>query len=412
MNAVPVPAAGHDVCGLLHGRIAGIRTVRLWTGCTATGLPGDVPGGRLHPPNAPSAVSKPTTRDIADNTDTTTSNTRRDEPRDTATSVNRKHLSRRHHAVTQWKLRGSSVEDHDHNAATRPNTIKPKRTRQRQPRTLRSARIQSTFGEAPVIDVEVLGPLVLRVEGRPVRLGPMLRTLLVALLCADGRTLGSAVLERRLWENPPPGAADTVRSHVSHVRSAVCRATEPPDGRRGQRLLVTEKAPGGTRYSLHMDPQRVDVARFELLIRAGRAALRRDRFEQAATHLRSALGLWRGRPLEDVAHLPFARAPIAHLENLHTTAVLGRIEADIWSGHHREVIGELEILRARQPDDGAVPQLLATSLYLSERLAEAAFVCQQSIVGLQAHGLDPGPMTELQHHVLNRTLPRRGPLAA
>jgi DNA-binding SARP family transcriptional activator len=263
-----------------------------------------------------------------------------------------------------------------------------------------------------VIDVELLGPLVLRVEGRPVTLGPMLRTLLAVLLCADGRTLGSAVLERRLWENPPPGAADTVRSHVSHVRGAVCRVTEPPDRRRGQRLLVTEKAAGGTRYSLHVDAERVDVARFEQLIRAGQATLRLERFEQAAAHLRGALRLWRGRPLADVAHLPFARAPIAHLENLHTTAVLGRIEADIWSGHYREVTGELEILIAEQPDDGAIPRLLATSLYLSERLAEAAFVCQQSIVALQAHGLDPGPMTELQHHVLNRTLPRRGPLAA
>jgi DNA-binding SARP family transcriptional activator len=119
-----------------------------------------------------------------------------------------------------------------------------------------------------------------------------------------------------------------------------------------------------------------------------------------------------GGPLADAAHLPFACAQIAHLENLHAAAVLGRIEADIWSGHYREVTGELQTLMARWPDDGAIPRLLATSLYLSERLAEAALVCQQAIVALQAHGLDPGPMAELQHHVLNRTLPTRGALAA
>ena len=94
------------------------------------------------------------------------------------------------------------------------------------------------------------------------------------------------------------------------------------------------------------------------------------------------------------------------------TALLGRIEADIWSGHYREVIGELDVLLAERPDDGAVPRLLATSLYLSERLAEAALVCQQAIVGLQGHGLDAGLMAELQRHVLNRTLPRRGLQAA
>jgi DNA-binding SARP family transcriptional activator len=240
----------------------------------------------------------------------------------------------------------------------------------------------------------------------------MLRALVVALLCADGHTLASAALERRLWEKPPPGAPDTLRSHVSHIRNALCRATEPPDRRRGPQLLITDKAPGGTRYSLRIDTETVDVSRFGQLIRAGQSALRRDRFEQAAAHLGGALGLWRGRPLADVAHLPFARAHIAHLENLHMTAVLGRIEADIWSGHYREVTGELEILMARWPDDGAVHRLLATSLYLSERLAEAALACQQAIVALQAHGLDPGPMAELQHHVLNRTLPRRGLLAA
>jgi DNA-binding SARP family transcriptional activator len=122
--------------------------------------------------------------------------------------------------------------------------------------------------------------------------------------------------------------------------------------------------------------------------------------------------MWRGRPLADVAHLPFARAHVAHLKNLRTSALLGRIEADIWSGHYREVIGELQALAAGRPDDTTIPRLLASSLYLSERLVEAALVCQQAIVGLLAHGLDAGPMEELQHQVLNLTLPRRGLLAA
>jgi DNA-binding SARP family transcriptional activator len=122
--------------------------------------------------------------------------------------------------------------------------------------------------------------------------------------------------------------------------------------------------------------------------------------------------LWRGRPLADVALLPFARAHIAHLRNLRVTALLGRIEADIWSGHFREVIGELEALTAERPDDGSVTRLIVTSLSLSERLAEAALICHEAIVGLYAHGLSAGPMEELQHHVLNRTLLRRGLLAA
>jgi SARP family transcriptional regulator, regulator of embCAB operon len=162
---------------------------------------------------------------------------------------------------------------------------------------------------------------------------------------------------------------------------------------------------------LRLGPEHIDVTAFERLIRAGQATLRLDQFGPAAGRFRDALALWRGRPLADVAHLPFARAHIAHLKNLRTTALLGRIEADIWSGHFREVIGELEGLTAERPDDGSVARLLVTSLYLSERLAEAALICHQAIVGLHARGLSAGPM-ELQHHVLNRTLPRRGLLAA
>ena len=263
-----------------------------------------------------------------------------------------------------------------------------------------------------MIDVEILGPLVLRVEGQAAQLGPMLRALVAALVCADGHTLTSAALERRLWENPPPGATDTLRSHVAHVRKAIRRAAESADRLLGQRLLVTEKSPTGVSYRLRLSPDRVDAAGFTRHIRVGQVALRLDQFEQAAGHFRDALALWRRRPLADVAHLPFARAHIANLTNLRMTALLGRIEADIWSGHHREVIGELEVLFAERPDDGAVPRLLATTLYLSERVAEAALVCQQAIVGLQEHGLDAGPMAELQRHVLNRTLPRRGQLAA
>jgi DNA-binding winged helix-turn-helix (wHTH) protein len=67
------------------------------------------------------------------------------------------------------------------------------------------------------------------IEGRPAQLGPMLRALVVALVCADGHPLTSAALERRLWENPSPSAPDTLRSHVAHVRDAMRRAAESAD---------------------------------------------------------------------------------------------------------------------------------------------------------------------------------------
>lgn len=263
-----------------------------------------------------------------------------------------------------------------------------------------------------MIEVEIIGPLVLRVEAQQARLGPMLRALVAALVCADGFALSAPALARRLWETPAPSASDTLRSHIAHARDAMCRATGSADRLLGRRLLITDKTPAGVSYRLGLAPEHVDVTVFWRLIRAGQTALRLDQFGPAARYFRDALALWRGRPLADVEHLPFARAHIVYLTNLRMTARLGSIEADIWSGHFREVIGDLEALMAERPDDGSVARLLVTSLYLSERLAEAALVCHQAIVGLQAHGLTADPMEELQYQVLNRTLPRRGPLAA
>ena len=74
-----------------------------------------------------------------------------------------------------------------------------------------------------------------------------------------------------------------------------------------------------------------------------------------------------------------------------------------------EMLGPLVLrVQGRPARLGPMQRALVVAL----ACAEAALVCQQAIVGLQAHGLNASPMEELQHHILNRTLPRRGLLAA
>src|SRR5438876_1633133 len=46
MTAVAVCAAGQEVCGRVHGRMAGTRTFLPLTGLTATGRPADAAGDR------------------------------------------------------------------------------------------------------------------------------------------------------------------------------------------------------------------------------------------------------------------------------------------------------------------------------------------------------------------------------
>jgi DNA-binding SARP family transcriptional activator len=87
--------------------------------------------------------------------------------------------------------------------------------------------------------------------------------------------------------------------------------------------------------------------------------------------LREALGLWRGPPLADLAYEPFARSHVARLEDLRFTALEQRIEADLASGKHARLTGELEALVAQHPLRERLHGQLMLALYRSGRQAEA-----------------------------------------
>ena len=79
----------------------------------------------------------------------------------------------------------------------------------------------------------------------------------------------------------------------------------------------------------------VDAVEFERLLEHGRA--------------REALALWHGEPLADVADEPFAAPEIRRLDELRVRAAEQAIDADLRSGRHDEVIGELEALIDEHP---------------------------------------------------------------
>ena len=61
-----------------------------------------------------------------------------------------------------------------------------------------------------------------------------------------------------------------------------------------------------------------------------------------------ALALWRGPPLADLAHEPFARGAHRAPEDLRLSALELRTEAMLARGRHDEVVAELEALIAEQ----------------------------------------------------------------
>jgi DNA-binding SARP family transcriptional activator len=253
-----------------------------------------------------------------------------------------------------------------------------------------------------MFDLAILGgPTVLRWRGQRVRLRPMEGVLILALVCAKGHLLPIANLARRLYPDDRRDAASrTTTSHASHVRKAMRAAGADDDA------LVSERVRGGIAYRLDIPAESIDAYRFERQVAAGCGEFQQGLHGEAAATLDAALSLWRGAPLSDAADWPFASAEIARLENLHRAATITLMEARIAVGRHWQVIGELAGMAAARPDDGKILHLLITSLYLSERDAEAGAACQDGIRAFRELGLDTSRLEALQHDVLTGSLPR------
>ncbi|MEV3858257.1 BTAD domain-containing putative transcriptional regulator [Streptomyces sp. NPDC050095] len=217
----------------------------------------------------------------------------------------------------------------------------------------------------------ILGPLDVRAhDGSPLDPGgPRPRALLTELLLDAGRTISVERLIDGLYgENPPAHAANALQSQVSRLR---------------RRLGVDiEAGPAG--YRLVIDPDAVDVHRFERLAREGRQALGAGDHARAAALLREGLGLWRGA----------APDGLPHLHELRLGAVQDRIEADLALGGDADLVAEVRELIARHPLSERLYGLLMRALHTAGRPAEALQVYEEAR-RLLADELGTDPSAEL-----------------
>ncbi|MGY1604204.1 BTAD domain-containing putative transcriptional regulator [Geodermatophilus sp. SYSU D00815] len=237
------------------------------------------------------------------------------------------------------------------------------------------------------MDFSVLGPLQVRVRGElaPVRRG-LPRVLLTYLLLHPGEPVAAPLLADRVWDGlPPADAGNAVHRVVSYLRRTL-GAGEP---------LPLRTAPGG--YVLDVPADGVDSVRFTRLVRgaAGDPA-------QVLAALDGALELWRGEPLADAAHLPWAAPPVAELEELHVQAHERRLACLLDLGRHLDVVPQAQALVATHPLREGLRASLMTALYRSGRqgdaLAEAAALRRTLAEEL---GLDPGPaVLDLERRIL------------
>jgi predicted ATPase/DNA-binding SARP family transcriptional activator len=241
------------------------------------------------------------------------------------------------------------------------------------------------------LDFALLGPLRVTGPQGPVELkAPKQRALLAVLLLAYREdSVSAARLVDELWgDEPPATAAKALQVHLSKLRSAL--GPEQP--------IVTR--PSG--YAVRIEPEQLDLARFEALSARARA-VRRDGDAQAAARCwREALALVRGAPLVDVPLRGLAATEAGRLAELHLVAIEERIEVDLELGEHGAVAGELQALVAEHPYRERLHAQLMLALYRSGRQADALEAFRQARRTLvEDLGLEPGrELQQLESAVL------------
>ena len=250
-------------------------------------------------------------------------------------------------------------------------------------------RIRPTYGSGMLF--RVLGPLEIGgTDGQIPLGGPKQRAVLAYLLVRANDLVPAESLIDQIWgELPPDTARNTLQSYISHLRKAL-----GPDRIEG----------GATGYVLHLAPEELDAARFESLVRDARAA--DGHSDRAASLLREALALWRGPAFADLSFELSLQGEIARLEELRMQALEERIAADLASGRHREVVGELEALTREFPLRERLWEHLLLALYRSGRQADAlaAFERERQMLADDL-GVDPSPDLQRLHERILRQDP-------
>ena len=237
------------------------------------------------------------------------------------------------------------------------------------------------------MDFRLLGPVEARVDGVPLAaIGPKQRALLALLLLNVNELVPHASLVDGLWgDHPPETAAKALQVYVSQLRRVL-----------GRELILTR--PGG--YRLVVPPDAVDLLRFEELVAEARASAP----AAAAPKLRTALALWRGPALADVADAAFARTETGRLEELRLAAAEELVDVELALGHDGALVPELERRVANNPLRERPRGQLMLALYRSGRQAEA-LECYQAgrRVLVDELGIEPGrQLRELHHAILQQ----------
>lgn len=259
----------------------------------------------------------------------------------------------------------------------------------------------------------MLGPLEVRGPTGEIAVGGRKQKIVLALLLLRAeRFVSRADLVDALWpEDPPSSARQTIESYVSRLRSRL--RSGGADGE------LISSGPAG--YRLSLNGSRLDSEEFERRALGARDAAERGDATEALTLAKSALSLWRGPALADLAdQFP---AEVGALEEGRLEALETFAAAALACGRAQEAVTWLGPEVARHPAREHLRALAMIALYRRGRQADAL----ESYRDARRHlvdelGLEPGrELRDLHERILHHdpslspraiTLRRAGPTLA
>jgi DNA-binding SARP family transcriptional activator len=232
------------------------------------------------------------------------------------------------------------------------------------------------------LQVELLGPLRVWLDGEPVELpAGRLPALLAVLAISPGQAVSVDRLATALWgEELSVDARANLQTNVRRLRRLL-----------GAELVATRA--GG--YALQVEPDRVDAVRFVRLL--DQAATAPDRATER-DRLVEALALWRGTPFDGVRSDWLERTQATRLQERYLAGLERRIDLDLADGSPAGLAAELGELTGHHPLRESLWARLLVALARSGRPAEALERYQAIRVRLTEElGADPGPELQRIH---------------
>jgi predicted ATPase/DNA-binding SARP family transcriptional activator len=248
------------------------------------------------------------------------------------------------------------------------------------------------------MEVLLLGPLELRDGERRVRLpGPKQRALLALLAVNVPNAVPDERILDELWgEDLPRQPINALQQRVTELR------------RLGGGALVIRRGSG---YALGVAADDVDSSAFERDVAEARRAMAESDWATASDRLETALLRWRGRCLDGIGDVGFARAHSTRLEELRLAAIEDRAECELALGRHAALASELAGVVAEHPHRERLRGQLMLALYRAGRQTDALASYESARRQLRDDlGLEPGAaLRALENAILRQDPALDGP---